>query len=423
MGLEIKEFKGTRYNIEKFGLDWTNLTCPPYDVIRDSEREGLISTSPYNFVNLILSTPLSSINNPDARQYGSVRKLIEQWKADGILSREDKEGVYVYKQNYEYHGESKRRYGFIALLRLPDEEGWVLPHEATHEGPKNDRFDLVKNTMSILEPVFFLLPDEGDIYGHIKFAIDGHEKEAVFADNDGKHFCIKIEDGAWIESLKKMTFNKRALIADGHHRYAVAQRFRAHMKESGDYDPHAPYNYIMVYFAPMLEENLTILPINRKALNFPIKSEEELLSRLEKWFDVYTSNDEELASLFYKKEGYEWGLSCKFGKYKIILKDGIDPAQVLRDMGGSAEYRRLYVVVLHKMLFPLLGVEDNEENLFYEKCLYEPGHKIEQGALFVLRPISFRQVYDVSLKGELMPQKSTFFYPKIKSGFVFFELI
>jgi len=422
MGIEIKAFKGTRYNIEKFGRDWTDLVCPPYDVIRDSEREGLLSTSPYNFVNLILSIPLSSINNAEARQYGSVRKQIEQWKQEGVLLKDDKEGIYAYKQDYEYNGEKKTRYGFIAILRLPDEDGWVLPHENTHDGPKDDRFDLIKNTMSILEPVFFLLPDDGAIFKHIKEVVDKDADDIVIARNDGMHYCRKIEDGIWIDELKKMAFSKRALIADGHHRYAVARRFCEYMKEQGSYDPDGPYNYIMVYFAPMLEENLTILPINRKVLNFPIKDEDELLSKVEKWFDVFSATDEELADIVNQTTGYEWGIVCPFGMYKIRLKDSIDPAQVLKDMGGSTEYRKLYVVVLHKMLFPLLGIEDSEENLSYEKHLYEKGSKVEQGALFVLRPISFRQVYDVSLKGELMPQKSTFFYPKIKSGFVFFEL-
>ncbi len=420
MGLEIRSFKGVRYNPDRFGRDWTDLTCPPYDVIDDLEREDLLNLSDYNFVQVVLSKPLSESIGMEVRDYSPVRTLIDTWLSSGVLVQDREDSIYLYRQTYSYAGRERERWGFVALFRLPEEPGWVLPHENTHSGPKEDRFDLLKQTRAILEPVFFLLPDKDKlILDHLR----GAEviEEVTAKDDQGLHSVGRVVDRDWIEKLKTLVFDKRALIADGHHRFEVALRYRDHMKESGDYDPEAWYNYIMVYFAPMNPENITILPIHRRVKEFSINGEEELLNSLGNVFSVEVSKASEMEAISRGERGeYEYGLICSFGTFKVSLKKDLDPADLLEESlpSFSKEYRRLHIVVLHNLLMPLLKVRQEEGNFSYEKSLEKVLNPLPGQAGFVVRPTSLDRVYEVALKGERMPQKSTYFYPKVRSGFV-----
>ncbi len=422
MGLEIRSFKGVRYNPDRFGRDWTDLTCPPYDVIDDLERESLLNLSDYNFVQVILSKPLSESIGMEVRDYSPVRRLIDTWLSSGVLVRDEEDSIYLYRQTYFYGDKERERWGFVALFRLPEESGWVLPHENTHSGPKEDRFDLLKQTRAILEPVFFLLPDKDKvILDHLRSA--EVVEEVTAKDDQGLHLVGRVVNGDWIDELKALVFGKRALIADGHHRFEVALRYRDHMKETGDYDPDAWYNYIMVYFAPMNPENITILPIHRRVKEFSINGEEELLNSLGNVFSVEVSKLSEMEAISRGERGeYEYGLVCNFGVFKVSLKKDLDPADLLEESlpSFSKEYRRLHIVVLHNLLMPLLKVRQEEGNFSYEKSLEKALHPLPGQAGFVVRPTSLDRVYEVALKGERMPQKSTYFYPKVRSGFVLY---
>lgn len=422
MGLEIKSFRALCYNPERFGIDWSDLTCPPYDVIDSDEREDLLASSPYSFVNLTLSSPLEQTIGGD-RNYTKVKSLLDTWIETGVLVWDDSEKVYIYRQNYLYHGQEKTRYGFIALLRLPEEKGWVLPHEKTHPGPKEDRFDLLSHTQAILEPIFFLLPDsEGEILSILRAGFESSQKRFYAKDKSGEHFVAGISDGRWINELKNMVYARRALIADGHHRYEVALAYRDFCRSQPDYDPKAWYNYMMVYFSPMTEENITILPIHRRVKGFSIRSEEELMENLGSLFSAQTAGWEDLIALSLGKDSeYTYGLTTDFGLFKISLNSGVDPVEVLSDLSDfSSEYRKLHVVVLHQILMPLLRIEQGEGHIVYEKDISKLKNLTTGEAGFVLRPTSLERIYSVALRGERMPQKSTFFYPKIRSGFVIF---
>ncbi len=422
MGLEIRSFRALHYNPEKFGFDWSDLTCPPYDVIDSEERQELLSVSPYSFVNLTLHKPLDQEFEPD-KDYSQVRNLLELWIKKGILVWDDEEKIYIYRQKYQYNEEEKTRYGFIALLRLPEEEGWVLPHERTHSGPKEDRFDLLTHTHAVLEPIFFLLPDaRGEILDNLQREFEVCNERFYAKDRDGIHEVAGVSDRNWIESLKELVYGRRALIADGHHRYEVALAYRDFRRSHADYDPNAWYNYMLVYFSPMVERNITILPIHRRVRQFPIRSEDHLMKSLGVLFSARTSTWEDLVAISAGKESdYVYGLVTEFGKFKVSLSPKLDPADILSELNEfSPEYRRLHVVVLHHILMPLLRIKQSETNLVYEKDISAFNRLCPGEAGFVLRPTSLERVYAVALRGERMPQKSTFFYPKIRSGFVVF---
>ncbi len=425
MGLEIRSFRATHYNPEHFGWDFSPLSCPPYDVIDEKHRQQLLSSSPYNYVNVILPKPLSeALAEKQSKDYQKVRELINQWKEQGVFVKEDEEKVYLYKQIYRINDQQKIRYGFIALLRLPEDSDSVLPHERTHRGPKEDRFELLSEVQAILEPVFFLIEDEGkSLLEHIK---SGWEQrgEVFFAKSlEEEHFCFGTSDRKWIEKLFQLVSEKRALIADGHHRYEVALQYRDFKKSQADYDPQAWYNYIMVYFAPMNEENITVLPIHRKVKEFSVRGEDGLVKRIKKLFDAYVCDDSVLKEISLgNADSYTYGLVTKFGKFEIKLKSELDPAQILTDEKQySLDYKRLDVVVLHKILFPLLDIREREDNLEYEKSLESAIQLDTAMAGFILRPTPLNCIYKMALNGERMPQKSTYFYPKIRSGFVFFD--
>ena len=424
MGLEIKSFRAAHYNPERFGFDWSSLTCPPYDVIDDRERQNLISLSPYNYVHVILHKPLSENIAHEEKNYEEVRELIDEWKASQVLVEDREERTYLYKQDYDFGGKQRSRYGFICLLKLPEEAGIVLPHEKTHQGPKEDRLALLSKVKAILEPVFFLVPDtDMEILQHLKF---GWEKaNSIFTSNEsnGRHYCCGVSDIEWISELERKMFDKRALIADGHHRYEVAIQYRNLRKARADYDPDAWYNYIMVFFAPMCEDNISILPIHRKVKEMPVRSEDDLVKRVEKFFNAFVCDEKLLERISLGQEGpYTYGIVTNFGKFKIELKPDVDPVELLSQIhDGSEEYKRLHVVVLHKILFPLLGIKEVEGNLLYEKTLEAVLDLKGASAGFVLGPTSLERVYNMAIKGERMPQKSTYFYPKIRSGFVFYD--
>ncbi len=424
MGLEIRSFKGVRYDPDRFGRDWSSLTCPPYDVIDENERDQFLSLSSYNFVQVVLSRPLSeSIGLGKDRDYSRVRNLLRTWMETGILKREKKDSIYLYRLRYRIKDATRTRLGFVALLRLPEEDGWVLPHERTHEGPKEDRFDLLDQTQSLLEPIFLLLPDhEEELLRHLESMETMFEGGEFAKEDNCYHEVVAVSDEAWITELRKLVFGRRALIADGHHRFEVSLAYRDYRRSKPDYDPEAWYNYALVYFVPMVERNITILPIHRFVRKFSVSTEEELLARLG---DLFSSEVVSIKELERISEGlddlYAYGLTTSFGAFRIKLKDEWDPCDLLKEMTDtSPEYRRLHVVVLHNVLFPLLGIDQREGNISYEKSLEKVLKVGRSQCGVVVRPTSLDKVYSLALKGERMPQKSTYFYPKIRSGFVFY---
>ena len=428
MGLEIRSFRALHYNLDRFGKDLSNLTCPPYDVIDDKEREELLSVSDYNYVRMVLSKSLDESIKSEQRDYSGVRFPIDEWKRDGIFVRDEQDSVYLYRQTYKVGDQERQRYGFIALLRLPEEEGVVLPHENTHRGPKEDRFDLLAQVSAILEPVFFLLPDEdGGLLNHIKsgWNLTPEEWQVYIRDEISKHHCGAVSDKGWISHLRQLVFAKKALIADGHHRFEVALSYRDYMRARPDYDEAAWYNYIMVFFAPMRSDNLTVLPIYRRIVDWKFQGEDKLLEAVDRFFDTLVASREDLRRISRGEFGdYTFGLVTRSDSFRLSLRKDIDPVEVLGELAGvSDDYKRLNVVVLHYILLPLLGVNQEEGSIVYEKSLDEILSVEEDQLGIVLPPISVEQIYEIALKGERMPQKSTYFYPKIRSGVVFFDFL
>ena len=417
----IRAFRGLRYSPE---VKLDSCICPPYDIISDSEREELYRKSEYNIIRVEFGKEFEG-DNAQNNKFTRAKEYLDEWIQRGILRFEDKESVYVLEQEFEIEGRKYRRTGLIVLLELVDfEEGIVIPHEFTLSKPKQERLNLLRHTHANISSIFGLYEDK---QLNIKRMLDDIKarKENVSYNGIGTFERIWIvSDDSVIENLKKLFADKKIFIADGHHRYETALEYKKEMMQRKDYNKDADYNYIMITLTALEDEGIVILPTHRIVLSSEVE-EDIFLEKLKINFDIeegeYKALKEKL--LDYKKYAF---LIYTYNKnfYLIRLKD---PEKSLKDIEGSRAYKNLDVVVLQKLILSdILGITDedilNQRNLKYTKSDKELIDIVDGGAKygFILNPTLAEELKEVSLSGEKMPQKSTYFYPKLMTGNVIF---
>ncbi|ABP66907.1 uncharacterized conserved protein UCP033563 [Caldicellulosiruptor saccharolyticus DSM 8903] len=417
----IRAFRGLRYSPE---VKLDSCICPPYDIISDSEREELYRKSEYNIIRVEFGKEFEG-DNAQNNKFTRAKEYLDEWIQRGILRFEDKESVYVLEQEFEIEGRKYRRTGLIVLLELVDfEEGIVIPHEFTLSKPKQERLNLLRHTHANISSIFGLYEDK---QLNIKRMLDDIKarKENVSYNGIGTFERIWIvSDDSVIENLKKLFADKKIFIADGHHRYETALEYKKEMMQRKDYNKDADYNYIMITLTALEDEGIVILPTHRIVLSSDVE-EDIFLEKLKINFDIeegeYKALKEKL--LDYKKYAF---LIYTYNKnfYLIRLKD---PEKSLKDIEGSRAYKNLDVVVLQKLILSdILGITDedilNQRNLKYTKSDKELIDIVDGGAKygFILNPTLAEELKEVSLSGEKMPQKSTYFYPKLMTGNVIF---
>ncbi len=402
---KIKPLKGLMYNSDK--VDPVNVVTPPYDVITPQGRDDYYESSPYNVIHLIL--------NKSSQPYKEARLILDKWIEENILVFDNNDAIYLYRQKYDYRGNSYSRYGFLSLLKLESPGSGVLPHEKTHEGPKKDRFSLLDEVETNLSPIFATFSDKG---GEIlKIFKEVEKRTPLFSfDFEGvEHALWGISEKEYLNKIVSLMSLKSVLIADGHHRYEVALNYRNAKRLESQSKDEKSYDYLMSYFAPIEQDGLIVLPTHR-LVNLGI-SEKDIKSKLLEYFDIKECKDlDSLLSSLADLDSLGFGLATKPSFSLLTIKADIWD----RFKRENDQLSNLDVSILHDLI--LGKIFDYKGSVIYKKDEEEAVKDLkesESDALFFLKSIPVEHIIDIAEKNLLMPQKSTYFYPKILTGLIF----
>ncbi|NTV92428.1 MAG: DUF1015 domain-containing protein [Chlorobiaceae bacterium] len=418
---DIMPFRALHYKPETMNHA-EKVLCPPYDVISPLQQQELYDLSPCNAIRLEL--PME----PDP--YGAAMERLLEWSRTGELLRDDEPAVYPCMQTFmDADGVTHNRTGFFCAMRLYDfAERKVLPHEKTLSGPKADRLNLFRKTKTNISPIFGLYadPDKSADRHIARFASDNPPMiDVVF--QGVRNRMWKITDREIIEELRAGILHRTVFIADGHHRYETGLNYR---NERAALNPHhtgnEACNFIMTFLTNIHDEGLIIFPIHRLLHSLEQFDAGEFRKNLEEYFTVTELPDRETLKRWLAEEpsSYTYGVVTPERLLGITLKES--PLEVL-DRSIPESLRNLGLVVLHELVLgKLLRITpealSKQSNIRYIKDEAELYAAVENGtaqAGFVVKPTTVQQVVAVSESGEVMPQKSTFFYPKIMTGLVF----
>jgi uncharacterized protein (DUF1015 family) len=425
---EIAPLTPLRYDASRLPKGLASVVAPPYDVIDAAQRAALAAQDPHNVVRLIL---------PDGEgdtKYANAATLLDGWLADKVLVRDDAPGFYRYDQTFSPPGGAGPRItrrGFLGLVRLvPFADRIVLPHERTLSGPKEDRLKLFRATKTNLSPGFMLYRDPGK---KLDAALNDAALLGELTTDDGVHHALaKVSSPAAVRAIIEGVAASSLLIADGHHRYETALRYSEEQTAAAGPKAHARgrHRYFMVFFANGDDPNLVVFPTHRHVHSLPAASFDELVARAGAVFTVdvmdgAASADALLAWLGEAPTRPSFVIASPDGRAaRLSLKAGID-------LGAHPTVGRLHptlrktdVGLLHAgVLEHILGITPEAQaaktNLWYPQDARAAladlrGGKGQLLALMNATPVA--DVRTVAEAGEVMPQKSTFFYPKVLTG-------
>ena len=418
---EIKPFKAMRFNTEVAGKI-EELACPPYDVISPVQRENYINTNENNIIRLELPTG----ENP----YKDAASLLNKWLSENVLKVDTNEALYIYEEEFEAYGERKKFKGIISRVKLtPFSEGVVLPHENTLSKAKEDRFNLMKTTGCNFSQVYSLYIDEEHT---TETKLDYLTKDAPnveFDDGEVIHRLWIVNDKVVIKSICDDFASRQLYIADGHHRYETALNYKNYCYENNLTNGSDDCDYIMMMLVDMDSNGLVVFPTHRLIHDVADFNEEALIENCKKYFDV--SEEEDISLIEEKLEELYKENICAFALYtgenkwiKLVLKDACVMDEILKE--ESFAVRHLDVSVLHSLILErVLGIDKenmaNQINLTYTRSFDEAISSVNEEksqAAFILNPTRISEIRDVASAGEKMPQKSTYFYPKLITGLV-----
>jgi uncharacterized protein (DUF1015 family) len=404
---EIIPFRGIIYNRDK--VKGSEVAAPPYDVISPEMKEELYSLSPYNVVRIDFGKDSDS-DTEEENRYTRAARFFEDWLSDGILIRSEKPTYYAYRMDYLWRGNRMSLMGFFGLQRLAELGDGVYPHEDTHSKPKYDRLALLERVRANTSPIYSLYSSPEKKASNALAKATGGAPYMQAEDPDGVvHSFWPIDDEAIVAAITEDVDGRDIFIADGHHRYETALDYqKATRKKTPGAGPDEPYDYVLMFFANIHEEGIAILPTHRM---ITVDNSDKLFERVEKYFDV-----EDLPPDTDLLDGIE-GSTHTFGLY---YKGGFS---ILKHRGGGLEglnpaIKDLDVVVLHEVIFDkLLSATD----WGYEMDVNKAVGMVDSGrydAAFFLNPTAVTDIEKVALGSARMPPKSTYFYPKVRTGFV-----
>jgi uncharacterized protein (DUF1015 family) len=401
--------------------------APPYDVIDDAQRDRLYERSPYNVVRLIL--------NRDTDRYASAAKAYAEWRAEKILVRDTEPCLYYYVQDFTLPDGSRcRRAGCLTALRLETFDSRnVRPHERTFPKAKADRLRLLNACKANLSPIFGMYADRLDALAPARAQSEREDAWIDVLDEKGnRHRVWRLRDDATIASLQRALADATVFIADGHHRYETALTYRDQCRAAGHGDPDAAHNFMLVYLTSMDEPGLRVFPTHRVWRGAP---PEGFAARLEKHFRMQAFPAAEagerqlLSALNREAEPGCLGLRMSAGDRCCLLRlrDRAAFDAAFADLHPSVRY--LDVTVLDAYLLrTVFGIDctkaAQEELLTYTHDDAEALAIAREGKgiSFLLHAPRMSEIEAVCLADQTMPEKSTYFYPKLQSGLVFHAL-
>lgn len=421
---EIRPFRGLRFT-DKAG-DIAELTCPPYDIISESQRQEYLRVNPYNVIRLELP-------REGEDPYAQAGETLRRWEEEGLLRRDTQPGLYIYEEEFRSavtEGEVKKVKGFICRVKAePFSKGTVLPHEETLSKAKADRLNLMKATGCNFSQIYSLYMDEEHV---TRERLDNLSKDTPrYEFNDGlvTHRLWIVNDPVAIQAICDDFADRKLYIADGHHRYETAVNFSQYCHENGIAPEGGEADYMMMMLVDMEHEGLVVFPTHRLVRNLENFDVQAVLNGCQEHFEITAMTDtvriEESLQALYEagKKAFAFYAGGETW-YLLTLRDLAVMAELLPDKSEASQ--GLDVTVLHSLILEkLMGIDKenmaNQINLTYTRSLEEALESVQKGesqCTFILNPTRVTEIRDVAAAGEKMPQKSTYFYPKLITGLV-----
>lgn len=448
----IFPFRALRYRTDRLALG--DVVTQPYDKITPAMQDRYYSLSPFNLVRVILGKPEPGDNGTSV--YTRAAEHLKDWRSSGVLAPDDAPSIYAYSQRFTIPGDNSgkpcERRGFIALGRIEDyANGIVHRHEQTLSGPKLDRLNLLRATRAHFGQIFMLYgepertieqalfpasqettPAEGD-HGATA-ARAGARPDADITDEYGvSHRLWRVSDPTVIRQVQETMVNKKLIIADGHHRYETALNYRNERRAAaGGIIPDAPYERVMMTFVNMDSEGLVILPTHRIVFGLTAFDLAAFVESARRYFTVNPLREpvstQSAVQLLNSRGSDTTAFIASTRTGDFLLESRNEPAAPLAPL--SQRQRELNVVQLHKLLLEdVLGISEeavrNQTNVRYVRDAGEAVEQARRGdanVSFLLSPVRVEQVRDIAFSGEVLPQKSTDFYPKLLSGLTAYAL-
>ncbi len=430
---DIRGFRAIRYNVD----DPAQVVAPPYDVIDPEEQDELYARHPANVVRLILNRQHDTDTAENSR-YTRARRHLMDWLAKGVLRQDERPALYAHHQTFtDAHGNEHTRKGFLGLVRLANyDEEIVLPHERTLRGPKVDRLELMKACEANMSAVFVLYDDPDR---EVDALLEAHREEAaldVTTEHDGIHHQLwPVFDGEAQCKIAGVLKDTQLLIADGHHRYETALAYRDFRRQVAEEpDDNAPYEYVMTFLVNVHDPGLQVFGTHRVVHGVEDFDLDALLAKLDDTglFKVRKLAAEHVDDPLRLKDQLEEAgehapsfvfLAPQAAGPILVQYTGDETADIF-DADTPDEVRRLDVSILHEgILDRMLGIskeaQEAKTNLSYIKNFHQAVAARTQGdhqLVVLMNPTPVDQVAAVCKSGGKMPQKSTYFYPKILSG-------
>jgi uncharacterized protein (DUF1015 family) len=427
---QIAPLTPLRYDLARLTGGLASVVSPPYDVISADQRAVLAARDPYNIVRLILP------DGDSDSKYANAAALLALWRERGILVRDPEPAFYRFDQTFAPPGAPSparvRRRGFLALVKLvPFASRIVLPHERTLSGPKEDRLRLFRTTGANLSPGFMLYRDpRGELDGPLEEA----ERLAEYSTSDGvEHVLAKVREKSAVRAIVEGVARSNLLIADGHHRYETALRYSEEVSAAHpEALATAEHRFFMTFLVSSDDPNLVVFPTHRHVHSLPSFSFDELIRHARETFAVDELPRGADAALML--EALRRAAATGSPSVAAAAADGRSVVLRLRDdidldrhptLGSKPKVLRgVDAVVLHAgVLEHILGISPGAQaaktNLSYPQDALAALAELRSGrgnVLFLMNATPVAQVRDVAEAGEVMPQKSTFFYPKVPTG-------
>ena len=438
---KIIPFRGVVYNQSKAGAI-ADLVCPPYDIISHEAQQELYRRNPYNVIRLEYGLESPGDTEADNR-YTRAAALLDEWFRKDVLRQGQDPAFYVYEMEYKVDGSKKRLRGFVCLVRVEDyDSGMVKPHETTLSGPKTDRLNLLRACRACFSQIFSLFSDpQGTVAAILGKPLGKPEMEVK--NSDGViHRVWTLREKDDLEVVAREMADKAFFIADGHHRYDTALNYRNERRRAaGTFTGEEGYNYTAMFLARLEDPGLTILPAHRALFNLTDFQPRRFEDDLGRYFNIeridFSKKSEAkdrrtvLDTMTHRADhAHIFGMRVKgeHSYYLLTLRDVKDLDALLPDK--SPAYRRLDVSILHHLIIDrLLGVRMETHklglNIEYVKEAEEADRRVHDGLadiVFFMNPTKVREVKNVAEAGERMPQKATYFYPKLLTGLVMHKI-
>lgn len=403
-------------------VDLAQVVAPPYDVIGPKDQLRYYQQDPHNVVRLIAGE-VRPTDSAEDNKYLRAARFFEEWLREGVLREEPEPSMHIYRHEFvdPASGKSLTRQGILGVVELEPFGNGILPHERTHARAKADRLSLTRAVRANLSPIFCLYEDAGhEVQPVLEPLLDGHPRLAFQTDDGDRHRIWSLRGNQVFRALGTVLAASRLYVADGHHRYETALNFRNKMRaEHPEAPPDAAFNFVLMLLVDATDPGLVILPTHRYVHDLAAFDADRLIVRLEQRFRVTPYADRQGMVEALKRDGDAHRFGAVVGNRQVSIDV---PRRLAADPVSELDVSVLHREILEGELGLAEAAVDEERYVGYSRDLQAVLERVDTGAAqaaFLLRPPAVSDVVGVAGAGQVMPQKSTYFYPKPASGIVF----